>query len=258
MRKLNYYWRLWITLWSFIFFGLGGLLMGITVFPIIYIAPIPIRWKIYSSRSIKRLSFKLFIAFMKYTGALTYEIHGAEKFSSRNNLLIIANHPTLIDVVFILSFANRPNCVVKKGVWKNPFMYFVVKASGFICNSGKAEEMIHRCVDALKKGDGLIIFPEGTRTKANGEIHFKRGVAHIALEANKVFTPVIITCNPITLTKQHRWYHIPKNSPPHFIITVKDDRNFLEKVDETDSQAVKARKVTKNMQTYFIERVNNA
>lgn len=258
MSKLSYYWRLCFTFWSFTFFGLGGLLMGVTVFPIIYITPMPMRWKIYSSRSLKRLSFKLFIAFMKYTGVLTYEIHGAEKLSKRKNLLIIANHPTLIDVVFILSFANRPNCVVKKGVWRNPFMYFVVKASGFICNTGEPEDMIQRCVEALHKGDGLIIFPEGTRTKADGYMHFKRGVAHIGLEAKKAFTPVVITCNPITLTKRHRWYHIPKESPPHFTITVNDDCDFLEMVDEADSQAVKARTVTKNMKTYFMKRVTNA
>ena len=40
MRRLNYYWRLFATLWAFSLFGIGGLLLGITIFPVIYLLPI--------------------------------------------------------------------------------------------------------------------------------------------------------------------------------------------------------------------------
>ena len=76
----------------------------------------------------------------------------------------------MLDVVFLVSLAELPNCVIKQGVWNNPFMHFVVKPAGFIENSANAEVLIDRCANALNAGEGLIIFPEGTRTNPNGEM----------------------------------------------------------------------------------------
>ncbi len=254
-RRLFYYWRLFGTFLSFSSFGLGGLVSGITIFPVIYLLPVSRAWKIYLSRSFVRLMFKFFIGFMAFMGVLTYEIHGKEKLR-RKGLLVIANHPTLIDVVFLISLANRPNCVVKNGVWKNPFMYFVVKASGFIQNGNNSDELVEKCVETLNNGDGLIIFPEGTRTNQAKQMHLKRGVAHIALQAKKSFTPVIIRCNPITLTKSHRWYHIPESRPPHFSIYVEEDVTLQQGCEDVYIKAITARKMTENMYQFFAQKMD--
>jgi 1-acyl-sn-glycerol-3-phosphate acyltransferase len=55
----------------------------------------------------------------------------------------------------------------------------------------------------------LIIFPEGTRTPADGLIRLKRGAAHIAIRGGRNVTPVVICCTPPTLSKSDKWWRMP-------------------------------------------------
>ena len=245
IRRLNYYWRLFGTFLSFSLFGLGGVILSLTLFPLTYILPIKQEQKNYISRYFVRLSFRFFIGFMRFMGVLTYEFHGVEKLSNQSGAFIIANHPTLIDVVFLISRANLPNCVVKSGVWKNICMYFVVSSAGFIENNGNPEDMLQRCENTLRAGDGLILFPEGTRTDPDTAVVLQRAVAHIALCAEKSLTPVKITCEPITLTKKHRWFNIPHDKPPHFCLRVGKDIDVKSIIDFQKDSRYNAMALTK-------------
>jgi hypothetical protein len=42
--------------------------------------------------------------------------------------MIIANHPSLIDVVFLIGLVRQANCVVKQSLWENPFTRGPVRA----------------------------------------------------------------------------------------------------------------------------------
>lgn len=182
-------------------------------------------------------------------GVLTYEFHGVEKIGKRDGLFIIANHPTLIDVVFLISRANLPNCVVKNDVWKNMCMYFVVSSAGFIKNNGNSEDMLQRCENTLRAGEGLVLFPEGTRTDPNAtKAVLQRGAAHIALRAEKTLTPVTITCEPITLTKKHSWYNIPHDGPAHFCLRVGEDIDIKSILGLQKNNGYNARLLTKNIE----------
>lgn len=249
--NFNYYWRLLATFLSLALFGIGGLLLSIFVFPVIYILPINKAQKISAARHVVRASFRSFIGFMRFFGVLTYEINNEEQLKTKKGLFIVANHPTLIDVVFLLSIANTTNCVVKQGILRNPCMYFVVKSAGFIENDGNPESMINRCTNALKNNDGLILFPEGTRTEPNQDIQMKRGVAHIALHAQKDLTPVTITCTPITLTRKHHWYNIPLENPPHFCINVGDNIPIHPFLNNQQEHAHNARALTQSLRAAF-------
>ena len=66
---------------------------------------------------------------MRFLGVLTYECHGEDILRAERGALIIANHPSLLDIVFLLAFVGRAQCVVKAGVWKSPFMKGVVRAT---------------------------------------------------------------------------------------------------------------------------------
>ena len=249
--KCYYYWRLFATLVSFGFFSVGGLLMSLTLFPFLYILPIKKQKKVRLSRGAVKQSFRFFLWFMRITHAISYEIHDQKKLSDRDGLFIVANHPTLLDVVFLIAMARAPNCVVKKELWKNPFLFCVVRASGFIQNSGDPEEMIELCEDALAQGDGLILFPEGTRTDPDGSIMMKRGFAHIALRSKKNLTPVSIHCAPISLTKKHRYYNIPLDIPPHFCIKVGQDIDVASFEDTTKEYSKNVRLLTKHLKQEF-------
>jgi hypothetical protein len=49
----------------------------------------------------------------------------------------------------------------------------------------------------------------------------KRGAASIIVKSQQPFLPIIITCEPTTLTKAEKWYEIPPRKV-HFQIQVND------------------------------------
>ena len=246
--KINYYWRLFATFLAFSFFGIGGLIISLTICPLLYIVPIEKAKKVRFSRQVVRLSFRVFIWYLKTIGILTYEFRNIERVRKREALFIVANHPTLLDVVFLISIADLPNCVVKQAVWSNPFMFCIVRTLGFIKNSTDPEELLLRCKKVLEEQDGLLLFPEGTRTEPNGEIVLKRAVAHIALGCQKKITPVRIRCEPIMLSKKHRWYNIPLEGPPHFCIEIQEDINVGPFLDLENGRTWSARHLTKHIE----------
>ena len=52
---------------------------------------------------------------MHRLGIMRYKINGLEKLN-RPGQLILANHPTLIDIVFLLSRIPVASCIVKKKI----------------------------------------------------------------------------------------------------------------------------------------------
>ena len=68
---------------------------------------------------------------MHKLGVMSYEIKGLEKLN-RPNQLVLANHPTLIDIVFLISRMPFAGCIVKEKLWHNPFIKASVINAGLI------------------------------------------------------------------------------------------------------------------------------
>lgn len=203
----NYLWRLCATGASFVLFGLGGLVLRLLVLPLLGLLPGDARERRRRARAAISKAFYLHVQFMYRSGVLTYVFHGVEKLG-RPGQMIIANHPSLIDVVFLIAHIRDTNCIVKQSLWRNPFTRGPVCRAQYISNNG-SPEMLEQAADALRAGETLIVFPEGTRTKPQCPPAFHRGAAAIALRGAQVITPVFITVTPTTLTKAEPWYRIP-------------------------------------------------
>ncbi len=249
--------RMVATAFCFALFGLGGLCVLLLVFPVLRILSLGRDRQQRSARVIIHFSFRLFCWVMTKMGVLTYEVHGKEKLR-RNGQFIVANHPSLIDVVFLISMIENPVCVVKKDVWRNPFMVGAVHLCGFICND-IGVKLVEDCVNAVQKGNNLIIFPEGTRTRDiflhNKTLNpLRRGTAQIVLRGNLTLTPVIITVSEPMLAKHKAWYQVPKTCP-HFTISVLDDVAACRWLTPTRSQGRTVRKFTEELSSFLTQEV---
>lgn len=248
-RRDTYYWRLLATGLSFVLFGLGGLCLRVVVFPLLGCLPGDIAsHQRRARRTISRL-FWMFIRFMARMGVLSYDVEGAEQLG-RPGQMIIANHPSLIDVVFLIGLVRDANCVVKRKLWDNPFTRGPVRSTGYVSNDGSMD-MLDTAVEGLRNGQTLIIFPEGTRTQPGQPPAFHRGAAAIALRGASVITPVMITVAPTTLTKAEPWYRIPERRV-HFTLRVGAD------VDPAEFAALgppplASRKLNDYLHHYFIK-----
>jgi 1-acyl-sn-glycerol-3-phosphate acyltransferase len=219
-RRDAWHWRLFITGLSFFSFGVGAFVVGAVLLPIVKLVPATQEVKRRRARAVMSAALRFFIGLMHRSRALTYEVHGRERLG-RPGQMVVANHPTLIDVVFLLAFMPEAGCVVKQGLWRNPLTRWAVTMAEFIPNNDPAG-MIEGAARSLKEGQTLIFFPEGTRTRPNQPMVFHRSAANVALRAAAVVTPVYIRCEPTTLTKSEPWYRIPPRRP-HFSLSVGDD-----------------------------------
>lgn len=209
MRRIEQAWRLISTGLSFAFFGLGGLLMNVTAFPLINLLVRDRAKRSALAQWLVHKSFRLHVLFMVMTGTIAVKIIGAEKLKQDRGTLIVANHPSLIDVVLLISAMKQAQCIVKADIWKNPFMRGVATAAGYIRNDGDPERLIDVCAAELAEGKNIIIFPEGSRTVPGVPVKLQRGVANIAVRARAPIRLVSITCEPPSLMKGQKWYEIP-------------------------------------------------
>ena len=202
-----YVWRLVATALSFSLFGIGGVLLRVLIFPLLALLPGDALSRRTRARAVVSKTFYLFVRFMYRSGVLTYEVEGIERLG-RPGQLVLANHPSLIDVVVLIAFIRDANCVVKQSLWDNPSMRGPIRAAGYISNSGSMD-MLDEAAGALQSGQTLVIFPEGTRTTPGQAPEFHRGAAAIAIRGARIVTPVVISVSPTTLTKAEPWYSIP-------------------------------------------------
>lgn len=252
-KQLNYAWRVCATGVCFSAFGLGGLLLSLTIFPIISILPIHSQWKREKAQWIIHHSFRLFVWFMQFVGVIHLTIIGVEKLKQEENHLIIANHPTLIDVVILISLLPKVDCIVKQALWRNPFFRGVVSSAGYISNSNP-QNVLNECISTLESGRTLIIFPEGTRTTLNTPIKFQRGAANIALRSQHDMIPISITCVPSTLTKDKKWYEVPPEGLSHINVTVGNIIHTAPFIEPPLNISKASRQLTHFMSQYFEKR----
>ena len=247
---LGRYWRVCATGISFALFGIGGLLLRVLVFPLLTLLVRQPSRRIGAARSVIRLTFRAFVGLMRGLGVLRYEIIGLERLN-RGGMLILANHPTLIDTVFLMAFVKNADCIVKSHLWNNPFTSAPVRAAGYISNaSGVA--LVEQCVASLRAGNNLIIFPEGTRTPACGAITLKRGAANIAVRGAWPVTPVLIGCQPPTLGKGEKWWCVPQRHA-RFRIEVREDIDVARFCGAGTSEVMAVRHLTDHLQQFFTE-----
>ena len=250
-RRLDHGWRVLGTGLSFAAFGIGGLLLGAFLFPLLFLVRDPVRRQSLARRLVQR-SFAGHVGIMHRLGLLTYEFRGLERLQ-RNGLLVLANHPTLIDVVFLISRLPNADCVVKRAVARNPFMRGPVRAAGYVANDDGAG-LIDDCIAAVRAGGTLVIFPEGTRTVPGQPLKLQRGAGNIAVRGAIDITPVRITCTPSTLGKGEKWYRVPSRRF-HVQLEVGEDIPIAPFLNEPDGlprgEALAARRVTEYLATYF-------
>lgn len=244
MNALDRGWRLIATGLSFSLFGLGGLTLAATVFPLFNLLIRDRDRRAAMAQQTVHAAWRVFVRFMALTGVLTYVCHGRELLRGDRGVLVIANHPSLLDIVFIMSFMERTQCVVKAGVWRNPFMRGAVTAANYIPNTGDPEKLLEDCEAALRAGNNLVIFPEGSRTPPGRKRKYQRGFAYVALRAHAPIRLVTITCTPPTLLKDEPWYTIPSRRP-HWVIRVHEriEPSDLLLADQRAEPAIAARRL---------------
>ena len=245
--------RLIAKLILFAIFGLGGVINTLFIFPIIYLLPVSIVKKQLYSKYVIHKSFALFVKLLVWLNVVGFKVENKELLETKSQL-IIANHPSLIDVVILISLVKKADCIIKKSLFRNPFMAVSVMAAGYIGNDTTA--ILSQCKHSLEEGNSLIIFPEGTRTEKDDEsLKFQRGAANIALFCGSGLTPVTINCTTTFLDKDQKWYEFPFEKP-HFYLKVLPIFP-IHSFQKYEYASIASRKLTLAIEQYFTAQIRN-
>jgi 1-acyl-sn-glycerol-3-phosphate acyltransferase len=112
-EKLNWLRRFLSTAIGFLFWGVAGTLLQLVLYPYArHHQTNSLQTQLKIRRFVGRIWY-YFIRYLSFGGVLEVSYKGFEKLG-RPGQLILPNHPSLLDVVLILSQSPSLNCIVKK------------------------------------------------------------------------------------------------------------------------------------------------
>ncbi|HAE88967.1 MAG TPA: hypothetical protein DCG79_03775 [Clostridiales bacterium] len=124
-----------------------------------------------------------------------------EKFF-KESAMVCCNHYASADVLIVASklFKKNLNCLAKAELFKGKFSsWFLTKMGAIKVNRGTPEVSVHKeILRRLKKGEQILIFPEGTRNKAGTHdmAEFKSGAGVYAIKAKVPIVPLMLHHQP--------------------------------------------------------------
>jgi 1-acyl-sn-glycerol-3-phosphate acyltransferase len=151
---------------------------------------------------------RVFMGLLETLGVVRLLDRGGERLAGAGPQLVVANHPTLIDVLALLAFMPQADLVVSVERADNPLLRRLIRSCGYLRNDGGLA-VVSECVASIRAGRSLIIFPEGTRSPRYAVRRLQRGAAHIALRVPCDLLPVLIRCDPPAFGKGQKWYDLP-------------------------------------------------
>ncbi|MDO6618479.1 lysophospholipid acyltransferase family protein [Pseudomonadota bacterium] len=234
----------------YIAFGLGGLLSSITILPLLRFWPGTKQQRIARVQQAVHTMFNGFVWMLTQAGVIKLTTKNIQALTDAKGVLVIANHPTLVDVVVLISLMPNAGCIVKNTLWRNPFIRGVLASAGYIPNRG-AELLLQDCQQVLDSETNLIIFPEGTRTVVGQKINpFARGAANIAIRTKTDIIPVSLHIDVAGLTKQQAWYQIPRQTI-NMSVEIGAVFDPLMYDNHQSSEAKLARVLTRDLEQYY-------
>lgn len=147
-------------------FGLGLLALiclgSIPLFALLYVV-LPRRWHRSVSRRIVRDAFRAYLTALRWFGQMYFDLKELADLEQEGPLIIVANHPSLLDAVMLLSCSSKATCVLKASLLNNPLFGVGARMARYVSNED-ARRMIEGASRELQHGAHFILFPEGTRT----------------------------------------------------------------------------------------------
>ena len=187
--------------------------------------------------------YRVFWAVAGYSRMIRLDANVLDALRDEEGLIVVANHPSMLDAVMIVARLPRAACIMKASLAYNPFLGPGARLARYIRNDS-AYGMVQCAVRDLQEGGQLVLFPEGTRTTQAPINPFHASFAIIAKRAQVPVQAVFIDTASPYLGKGWPLWRLP---PLPIVFTVRLGRRFA---PHADPQALQA-----ELQAYFAEGV---
>jgi 1-acyl-sn-glycerol-3-phosphate acyltransferase len=153
------------------------------------------------------------ILLIKATGC-QISVIGRENIPRKGGVCFVSNHGSIFDIVLLLAYAGRPfGFVAKKELVLIPFLNIWIYILGGLfldrTNARNAIRTIRTGVEKIRAGGGMIIFPEGHRSRGQGLLPFHPGSLKLATQAEALIVPVALKGTYDAFERQYRVRPVP-------------------------------------------------
>ena len=171
-------------------FGIGAIILAILVFPFIRLFTLAHKDFGIIARAYVSHTFRVFLKNLEICKTSILKVEDRQAFRDIHSKVIIANHPSLLDFVYIMSLVPNSTCIVRGSLTRTPLRGVIKQA--YITNNTDFNEVLLECKKLTDKGCNVIVFPEGTRSPRVGQNNYKKGAARIALYCGCDVQPLFI------------------------------------------------------------------
>ncbi|MEN6386812.1 MAG: lysophospholipid acyltransferase family protein [Phycisphaerales bacterium] len=120
---------------------------------------------------------------------------GVENVPKKGGFILLCNHQCWLDPMFVVVPVNR-QCVfaARDSLFRVPVVGWIFKVYNCIPIKRNQADIgaIRECIEKLKNNCGLVLYPEGTRTRDGKIAKLKPGFTLLAKRANAPIIPVVI------------------------------------------------------------------
>lgn len=137
------------------------------------------------------------------------EVRGREYIPRTGPLLLISNHISLADPPILIGYTPRQiHFMLKAELFRNPLFWLLFTPGEAIrVHRGKADRVALRQTEAaIKAGDAVAIYPEGTRSHVGAAQEARAGAVFIAQRTRAPILPVAISGTESIFSSRFPWY----------------------------------------------------
>jgi 1-acyl-sn-glycerol-3-phosphate acyltransferase len=216
LRTLDRVRRTLLTGAAFVFFFTGGALLSYLVLPLVHAWPGTPSQRSRRCRLAVGRAWVLFHDYMRVAAILRYDPRTIRLALPQGPFVLVANHPTLVDVTALVASFPDVAIVAKAAMFRSPLVGRLLR----YCDHIRSDEspfggaaVVDGALERLARGTPVLIFPEGTRSPPRAVGAIRPGAFDVAARARVPVVAVLIRCEPPTLLRGDPWYAIPERAP---------------------------------------------
>lgn len=152
----------------------------------------------------RSLLYWLFATFFRLYSKLflILVVQGKEKRNGPH--IYVANHPNVFDPMYLLSLlGQRVTVLITENAFHVPAFGTLLRYTRQIQVTEYGKDAYDETLKRLKKGESILLFPEGDCNGGKHILPFHTGAVRLALETKTPIIPIGIYLDPVKLWKRH-------------------------------------------------------